>query len=186
MIVLIDTNVVVTYLLQREAPDLVECRAILLRCASGCIEGYVNLPTLATAWYLMRKMDSGLRREKLRELCRIVKLANIELPIVQQAIENDAFPDFEDNLQECCATSVHADYIVTANVKDFNGHSRVAPITPTDLLGLLKFKAFTPIPPVGEAREEPARYFPGKVVLFTEQIRLPGHNLSHRHRWKNT
>ena len=184
MIALIDTNVVVTYLLQREAPDLVECRAILQHCASGSVEGYVSLPTLATAWYLMRKMAAPTRREKLRELCRIVKLANIEMPIVQQAIENDDFPDFEDNLQDCCAVSVHADYIVTANVKDFCGHSRVTPITPADLLSLLEFNAFTQPSSASEVREETGLYFPGRAVLLTEQIRLPGHSLSHRHRWK--
>lgn len=183
MIVLIDTNVIVTYLLQRDVPDLVECKTILQHCATGRIKGYVNLPTLATAWYLMRKMEVDSRREKLHELCRVVRLANIEMPIVLQAIENDAFPDFEDNLQECCARSVHADYIVTANVRDFSGHSRVAPITPADLLGILELQALFQNPPTDEVHEEAAPFFP-HGVLVTEQIRLPNQPPSHRHRWQ--
>ena len=183
MIVLIDTNVIVTYLLQRDVPDLVECRTILQHCATGRLKGYVNLPTLATAWYLMRKMDVSRRREKLRELCRVVNLANIEMVFVRQAIDNDDFPDFEDNLQECCAQSVGADYIVTANVKDFSGHSRVVPITPAGLLGILEFQAFHQNPSAPEIHEEVAPFFP-HGILVTEQIRLSNHIISHRHRWQ--
>lgn len=49
------------------------------------------------------------------------------------ALENNAFSDFEDGLQEECAVESMADYIVTRNPADFK-HSRVKVILPDELL----------------------------------------------------
>ena len=43
----------------------------------------------------------------------------------------DNFTDFEDCLQDRCAESINAQYIITNNVKDFN-ESVVTAITPRD------------------------------------------------------
>ena len=51
---------------------------------------------------------------------------------------NELFHDFEDNLQDCCAEGVQADYIVTANVKDYEKVSIVPAVTPAQLLELFK------------------------------------------------
>ena len=52
---------------------------------------------------------------------------------VVAALENNAFSDFEDGLQEECAVEAMADYIVTRNPADFK-HSRVKVILPDELL----------------------------------------------------
>ena len=54
----------------------------------------------------------------------------------RHAIEKEDFRDFEDALQDCCAAESGADYIVTANKRDFAGHSTVYPLTPKELLSL--------------------------------------------------
>lgn len=41
--------------------------------------------------------------------------------------------DFEDAVQSATAESIHADYIITRNLKDFT-QSRVMAFTPTELL----------------------------------------------------
>ena len=179
MIVLLDTNIVANCLLARNVPELVDCETILKYCAKGRLTGFVNLPTLATTWYLMRKMNDGARREKLRKLCSFINLANTELAMVQQAIDNDAFPDFEDNLQDCCAKEIHADYIVTANLKDFVGHSQVPAITPAGLLDLLQLQSLLQTPPSpGEVRESPSTYYYTHIVVTRL---LPGSPEGHRH-----
>ncbi|MBO4345394.1 MAG: PIN domain-containing protein [Victivallales bacterium] len=137
MKVLLDTNVVVTYLLKRQGTDLQECRKVVQLCAAKKIKGYVNLPTLATAWYLMRQQTDFQRRDGLRELCRLVELASTNMAAVRTAVDNCSFPDFEDNLQDCCAQGIQADYIVTANLKDYS-HSVVPAVTPAELLALLQ------------------------------------------------
>ena len=136
MKVLLDTNVVVTYLLMREEADLQGCKRVVELCAEKRIKGFVNLPTLATAWYLMRQQTDDQRRNGLRKLCRLVELASTNMAAVRAAVDNCAFADFEDNLQDCCAQTVGADYIVTANLKDY-AHSVVPAVTPAELVALL-------------------------------------------------
>ena len=55
------------------------------------------------------------------------------------ALENNAFSDFGDGLQEECAVETMADYIVTRNPVDFK-HSRVKVILPDELLRELEKK----------------------------------------------
>lgn len=57
---------------------------------------------------------------------------------VLKAVEMDEFKDLEDCLQDRCAESVHAQYIVTSNVKDFK-ESTVLAITPADFCKLMEF-----------------------------------------------
>ena len=52
---------------------------------------------------------------------------------VRHALERNDFPDFEDCLQDECATQNHADYIITRNIDDFSS-SNIPAITPLDFL----------------------------------------------------
>ncbi len=183
MKILLDTNLIITYLSRRVDRFLNEIDQVICLCREQKVEGYVAVQSLAIAWYVLRKVPAELRRKGLRDLCEFLLVAGATTDEIRQAIDNDAFPDFEDNLQECCARSVGADYIVTANVKDFSGHSRVAPITPAGLLGILEFQAFHQNPSAPEVHEEVAPFFL-HGILVTEQIRLPSHIISHRHRWQ--
>lgn len=49
-------------------------------------------------------------------------------------LEKKEFRDFEDCLQDRCAKSVKAQYIVTRNVADFSG-SEIPAVLPEDFLG---------------------------------------------------
>lgn len=73
----------------------------------------------------------------LRQLCIILTVAAADQQSVLQAIDNECFKDFEDDLQDCCASYAQADYIITGNVKDFEGVSRVTAIDPTAFLALI-------------------------------------------------
>ena len=55
---------------------------------------------------------------------------------VVEAVHNVEFRDFEENLQDCCAVSAGADYIVTVNTKDYE-HSRVRAVTPDELVQIV-------------------------------------------------
>ena len=179
MRVLLDANVIYTYLSQRSDPYLHDCEAIVKYCKEQKLEGFIALQSLATVWYLMRKVPTELRRNCLRELCKICKLAVTDMTAVRQAIDNVNFPDFEDNLQDCCAKEIHADYIVTANLKDFVGHSQVPAITPAGLLDLLQLQSLLQTPPSpGEVRESPSTYYYTHVVVTRL---LPGSPEGHRH-----
>jgi len=53
------------------------------------------------------------------------------------ALNNENFTDFEDCLQDECASDFNADYIVTRNISDFKD-SKVKAIEPSEFLAIFK------------------------------------------------
>ena len=72
----------------------------------------------------------------LLHLCEVVTVIGASHKDVLDAIKNDRFPDFEDCLQEKCAESIGADYIVTENISDYN-NSSIPAITPANLFRII-------------------------------------------------
>ncbi|MCX4340492.1 MAG: hypothetical protein OSJ72_12710 [Lachnospiraceae bacterium] len=56
---------------------------------------------------------------------------------VLKAIENEQFEDFEDCLQDRCAKSKGARYIITRNASDF-AESEVSAVSPQEFLDIIK------------------------------------------------
>ena len=83
------------------------------------------------------KQPEEIRREWLNKVCQILTTASAGHDAIIRAVNNITFKDFEDNLQDICAQSVNADYIVTVNTKDFE-HSRVRAVTPDELLKIIE------------------------------------------------
>lgn len=119
MVVLIDTNVILNYITNREDKCLEQSIKIVELCAKGRISGYIAFHSLSTLWYVLRKKSAGERRENLKDICRIFRVASASQTEIMDAIEKDSFEDFEDCLQDKCAKEVGADYIVTVNERDF-------------------------------------------------------------------
>ena len=140
MKLLIDTNIALTYLSGRDDPYKEASGQILKLCAEERIEGYLAFHSLSTIWYVTRRLPDELRREWLRQLCLLLTIIGADNEAVLKAVDNPAFTDFEDNLQDCCAQSADADYIVTGNVKDFQNVSAVRAVTPVELLEILSLE----------------------------------------------
>lgn len=137
MRVLFDANVILTYLTKREDPFGQAIDGLFQACTLDRLEGFVALHTLSIAWYVLRGIPSTHRRMKISSMCGLLGLATTDMESVQKALGNSSFADFEDNLQDCCAQTVGADYIVTANLRDY-AHSVVPAVTPAELLALLQ------------------------------------------------
>lgn len=133
MVLLIDTNILLNYLTNRDDPYLEQSVEIVRRCADGGCTGYIAFHTLSTLWYVLRKRPDKERRENLRDICTIFNVATASQTEILDAIDRDYFEDFEDCLQDKCAKEVGADFIVTCNLKDFE-NSEIPAITPIDLL----------------------------------------------------
>lgn len=131
--VLVDTNVLLNYITNREDVYLEQSVKIVEMCAKGEIQGYVAFHTLSTLWYVLRQKSSEERRENLRDVCRIFCIAAASQAEIMDAIERDKFEDFEDCLQDKCAKEAGADYIITVNEKDFS-HSETPALNPADFL----------------------------------------------------
>lgn len=138
MKILVDTNVIVNYLTGREDKYSAESSQVMEMCTDRVIEGYVAFHSLSIIWYTSGKMKEpeATRREWLNRVCKILTTASAKHDAVVEAVHNVEFRDFEDNLQDICAQSVNADYIVTVNTKDFE-HSRVKAVTPDELVDIV-------------------------------------------------
>ena len=136
MKILVDTNVIINYISGREDDYSETSDQIMTMCAEEQIEGYVAFHSLSTIWYWSRKYSDFTRRNWMRRVCRILKIATANNEMVLKAVDNVDFQDFEDNLQECCAVTAGCDYIVTVNTKDFE-HSRVKAVNPNELARIL-------------------------------------------------
>ncbi len=137
MAVLIDTNVLLNYITNREDKYLNESIRIVELCALGKINGYIAFHTLSTLWYVLRKKNDKERRENLRDICMIFSVVSASQTEILDAIEKDSFADFEDCLQDKCAKEVGADYIITVNEKDFT-NSEIEAINPYEFLRRIK------------------------------------------------
>ena len=141
MKILLDANIVITHISNREDKYQKDIDNIIRLCIDEKIECYMAFHTLSIVWYTMRKIPKDILRNRLDDFCSIVGVVSSDIKKIRKAIRNTNFPDFEDNLQDCCAQTVGADYIVTANVRDYEGHSVVKAVTPSE--GRYSFHSLT-------------------------------------------
>ena len=140
MKILLDTNIILNFLTGREDTYSHECVSIMEMCAEHVVEGYVSLHSLSIIWYVLRKHPAETRLNWIKFICEVLTLAGADNEIVLKALENSDFKDFEDNLQDCCAQAVGADYLVTANLRHCSGRSRVPALSPAHFLKRLEQK----------------------------------------------
>ena len=132
MVVLIDTNVIIDFLITRE-PFFQSSSKIMEKCAAGELKGHIAFHSVPNLWYILRKIPEEKRRTWLMDICSFLKVVGVNHEEVLKAIQSTNFKDFEDCLQDRCAKSIGAAYIITRNVADFNG-SEVPAILPEDFL----------------------------------------------------
>lgn len=135
MKVLLDTNVVLDFLLVRK-PWEVESSQIWEAHLKGRITAFIAAFALPTVFYIVRRQTDLSRAHDSIRIC----LESLEVvPVQRSTLElarTFANSDFEDNLQLACATEIKADALVTRNPNDFTG-STIPVITPAELLAKL-------------------------------------------------
>ena len=132
MKLLIDANILLDVLQNREG--FVKDSAMIWKlCETEKAEGYVSVLTFANLVYIMRKEMNPIKiREVLNQLSLIFEVTELTAADLTRAAELQ-WSDFEDAVQSVTAQKIHADYIVTRNVRDFT-KSRVIAFTPSELL----------------------------------------------------
>lgn len=119
MVVLIDTNIIVDFLMKRE-PYAEEAIKIVELCNQKKVSGCIAAHTISNLFYILRKEFSVLqRREVLGALCKVFEVLGIDKKKILAALDNKDFSDFEDCLQVECAVEAGAEYIITRNCADF-------------------------------------------------------------------
>ena len=132
MVLLVDTNIILDVLLSR--PEFVKDSSMIWKlCETELAKGYLSTLTYANMMYVMRKQLTPDQIEDVfRKLNLIFEFADFSPAVLERAVAMK-WKDFEDAVQSATAESVHADYIVTRNLKDFM-KSKVIAFTPAELL----------------------------------------------------
>lgn len=111
--ILIDTNVLLDYLLERE-PFFEDVKKVILSCTEGNAKGCIAAHSISNMFFILRKdYTAKERREILSNLCTIFDVEGIDKAKLLSGLANEEFSDFEDCLQMECAKSYGAKYIVT-------------------------------------------------------------------------
>lgn len=119
MKIMIDTNIILDVLLERE-PFYEYSKAILELCEKRKIHGFISVSSATDIFYLVRKALSSTEAayDALGEILNIVKILTVTNDDVNKAFLQKA-KDFEDCLLATCAKSNNCDAIITRNKKDF-------------------------------------------------------------------
>ncbi|WP_289286131.1 type II toxin-antitoxin system VapC family toxin [Parablautia intestinalis] len=133
--ILVDTNVLLDYLLTRE-PFYEDAKKIIHACVDGEAKGCIAAHSISNMFFILRKdYDVKERREVLVNLCSIFDVEGLDKTKILSGLQNEDFSDFEDCLQVECAKAFDAEYIVTRNIDDYKS-SEIRAILPKDYLEL--------------------------------------------------
>lgn len=132
MILLIDANILLDVLMNRQ--DFVKDSSMIWKlCETNQAKGYISVLTIANLMYIMRKqLDPETIEKLLVQLKFIFDFTDFGVSDLQRAAEMK-WTDFEDAIQSATAKRLHADFIITRNVKDFRS-SKIMALTPTEFL----------------------------------------------------
>ena len=133
MRLMIDTNIILDVLLERE-PFYENSKGVLALCESGKIHGFISASTATDIFYLVRKSLKSTEEayKALGNILNIVKILTVTNDDVNSAFVQRA-SDFEDCLLATCAKSNKCDGIVTRNKKDFMAFG-ITIISPEDVI----------------------------------------------------
>ena len=129
---LIDGNILLD-VLQRREPHFNASSKIWKLCETDQVEGFVSALTFADLVYVMRKeLTPDSIYEVLKKLALIFHFTELNVHDMTEAAELK-WNDYEDAIQSATAKRLHADCIITRNIRDYL-HSTVPAFTPSEFL----------------------------------------------------
>ncbi len=137
MKVLIDTNVLLDYFLTRQ-PYFESANKVFVSCLFQ-IQGYIASHTFLDLFYQMHERNGKsveYCRNTFLKLCQTFEVCAIDKQRIIDAALNLDFNDFEDSLQNECASYSGVDYIITRNADNFENASMPV-ISPEDFVRLM-------------------------------------------------
>jgi predicted nucleic acid-binding protein len=133
--ILIDTNVVLDLLLERE-PFVETAIALFDQIEQGKLEGAIAATTITNIFYIIRKTEGReVALDAINRLLIGLQFCAVDRQTVETALSLD-LKDFEDGIQLACANLSQFDAIVTRDRQDFIG-SNLPIYSPTELLNHL-------------------------------------------------
>jgi predicted nucleic acid-binding protein len=123
MKVLIDTNVILDFILRR-VPYFENAAKINILSEKRHIYGYISVSTVTDIFYIANK--------ELKNLLKTTRIASVTEGCIYEALDLE-WDDFEDSVQYVTGLNISADYIITRNPNDFAG-SQIKVISPEHFL----------------------------------------------------
>ena len=131
MKVLLDTNVVLDLLLERE--NFKQAKQIFEKIEDREIDGYLCATTITTIHYLiMNCLDKNKVNEIIKDLLKLFEIVDVTKSILLKAIENNG-KDFEDSVIYSGAEFFDIDLIITRDKKGFK-NSNIKVLNPIEFL----------------------------------------------------
>ena len=139
MKIILDTNVVLDYLLARE-PFAKEAKIIVANIEAKRIEGYLSPNTLDTIHYLVAKVKNRKMADTVvLKLLHIFEVSLIDKEVLLEAIANNG-QDFEDSIIYTSAYFSKIDYLITRDKKGFK-NAKVDVLNPAQFLAKLTLES---------------------------------------------
>ena len=118
MKVLLDTNIVLDLLLQRE-PFCDDAKVIFELIESNKIEGYLCATTITTIYYLISKNSTKNQADNIiSQLLQLFNIADVNKNILLKSLDNNG-KDFEDSFIYTSAEFFDIKIIITRDKKGF-------------------------------------------------------------------
>jgi predicted nucleic acid-binding protein len=133
MKVLLDTNIVIDYALERQ-PFWQNSEQIFLLLQQGSFAGYISASTVSDLYYIIRKPRGHTwTLNFLERLVQFCSVATVDRTVITTAFSAN-FKDFEDAIQYATAVANQLDAIVTRNPSDFTSATGLQILTPDQLI----------------------------------------------------
>jgi predicted nucleic acid-binding protein len=131
MRVLVDTNVVLDFLQERE-PFVENAARLFERIDAGEIEGFIAATTITNIYYIVRRAaGANVAQDAITQVLADLNICAVDREVMEQAIALN-FRDFEDAVQYVCGVVNNVDAIVTRDASGFVG-AEIPVMLPEDL-----------------------------------------------------
>jgi len=137
---LVDTNIVLDLLTMREPFYDSAARLFSLADKKRLKISVTSLTFANTNYVLCRVKSSKEAREVLRQFRILVHVLSLDNKIIDLALNDTLFKDFEDGLQYYSAIENHQDIIITRDLEDFK-HSTIPVMTAEEYIRLREIEA---------------------------------------------
>ena len=118
MKVLLDTNIVLDLILERE-PFVDDAVLLFEKIEQGQIIGYIAATTITNIFYIIRKAEGrDTAIGAIKRMLMGLQFCDVDRTVVSTALEL-GLKDFEDGIQLACAQLNHLDAIITRDLKDY-------------------------------------------------------------------
>ncbi|HEY9644637.1 MAG TPA: PIN domain-containing protein [Coleofasciculaceae cyanobacterium] len=137
MRVLIDTNIILDFLLERD-PFFQDAEILFQAIASERLEGYVSATTVTDIFYVARRQTQSIdrARQAISSTLAVLNVCPIDGSTLQAAFASE-LRDFEDAVQLYCAIAQNLNAIVTRDAQGFSG-TTLAVLSVSQLIELLE------------------------------------------------